>query len=352
MGAQHQLLSLARQAQGLSQAQLAKAMHVSQPKISDLEAGRVEMDERYCGLAAEALDVPVDFFRQSLPRHATDTTPFHHRKLQSVGASKLGQIHARLKLTQLQIEQILHDDNARADAVGFKPMEPEEYAGGAREIAQIVRLMWGMPTGPIGNLIELAESVGAIAMRCNFGGTRIDGLGRYVPGLPPMIFLDQDAPGDRDRMTLAHEIGHLIMHVGRVPSPECEVQATEFASELLLPTREIRRDLVMGVDLHRLVALKVKWGVSMQALIMRARDLDLITPAKQRSFFIELSSRGWRVNEPGRVEQEQPKALRAVLDAMRASGSSLEDLAAKARCSAKEFAATYYPDSRGFRLLA
>lgn len=350
--AQHQMLLLARTARGLSQASLAKAMRVSQPKVSDLEAGRVSLEGKLLQAAAEALDVPCDFFGQLPPRHATDTAPFHHRKLQSVGATKLGQIHARLQMMQLQIEELLREDATERSADGFKPYEPEEYRGGAREVAQLLRMTWGVPTGPVPNLVELVESLGGIVLLCDFGGARVDGLSRYVPGLPPMIFLDQSAPGDRGRRTLTHEASHLVMHVGRVPSPALEEQADEFASEFLLPAREIRRDFVMGVDLHRLVALKRKWGVSIQALVMRAAELGVITAAKKRTLFVQLSNRGWRTMEPGYLVHEQPRALRGIIDGLRNRGRSLEELASIAKCSHKDFVATYFPDRRGLRLLA
>lgn len=352
MESKHQMFSLARAARGLSQDALAKKMEVSQSRVSDLEAGRLLLDGDLLDKAAAALDVPADFFCEMPPRHATDTSPFHHRKLQSVGANKLGQIHARLRMMQMQIEKLLRDDVSARTFDGFKPLEPESYRKGAKEVAQLVRSMWSLPVGPVENLVEFVESAGAIVITCNFEGARIDGLSRFVPDMPPIIYLDHSAPGDRTRRTLAHEVAHLVMHVGRVPSPELEAQADEFASEFLLPEREIRRDLVMGVDLSRLVHLKRKWGVSMASLIMRAAQLGIITEPKKRSLFVQLSDRGWRTSEPGGFEQEKPKALRRIIEDIRGRGLSLEDLARIAKCSHREFCANYYPGSDGMRLLS
>lgn len=346
----HLLLAIARQASGLSQSELAKRMKTSQPTISDLEAGRASLVAKYRKAAAEALDLPEDYFTQDPPLHASDSSPFHHRKLQSVGATKLAQVHARMRMIQLQLEQLLHDAPDKREARGFKPMDPAEYAGGATEIAQLLRLIWGVPSGPIPNLIELAESQGAIVIHYDFAGARIDGVSRYVPTLPPMIFLDLYSPGDRARRTLAHEIGHLLMHVGRVPSPESEEEADAFASELLTPAREIRGDLLMGVNLPRLVALKAKWGVSIQSLIMRARDLDIITESQRRTLFVRLSQRGWRKVEPNAIEPEVPCALRSEIERQRDGGQTAEQVAARLRCKPKEFLETYYPRRHTMRI--
>lgn len=352
MAVPHQMLSLARTARGLTQSALASKMGTSQPKVSELESGTLPLEGKYLIDAADALVLPVEFFGQLPPRHATDTAPFHHRKLQSVGATKQGQIHARLQLMQIQIEELLRDDSVHVPFEGFRPFEVEEYPDGAREVARTVRMTWGSPTGPIQNLIHLVESAGALVVLCDFGSTRVDGLSRFVPGLPPMIFLNQSAPSDRMRRTVAHEVGHLVMHVGRTPTPALEEQADEFASEFLTPYREIRRDLSMGVDLHRLAGLKSKWGVSMQSLVMRACEIGLIDQSKKKSIFVQMSMKGWRTNEPVHVEPEQPSALRRIIEGLRERGLSLEDLATRVRLTHREFVSNYYPGRAGLRLIS
>lgn len=352
MSAPHQLLSIARTARALSQSALASKMGTSQTQVSALESGRVPLEGQYLSSAATALELPEAFFGQLPPRHATDTSPFHYRKLQSVGATKQGQIHSKLQMLQLQVEELLRDDVDRSAFEGFRPFEVEEYRGGAREVAQLVRVSWGLPVGPVANAIHLVEQAGALVILCDFGTTAVDGLSRFVAGLPPMIFLNQSAPPDRMRRTVVHETGHLIMHVGRTPTPTLEEQADDFASEFLMPTREIRRDFAMGVDLQRLAGLKLKWGVSMQSLVMRANELGIIDAKKKKSLFVQMSMRGWRTREPVHVEPELPTALRGIIDGLRERGLSLEALAEQAKLTHKEFVSNFYPGRGGLRLIS
>jgi Zn-dependent peptidase ImmA (M78 family) len=100
-----------------------------------------------------------------------------------------------------------------------------------------------VPPGPIENLTTLAERAGIIVVWCDFGAA-IDGVTMKTDDLPPCIFLNRTAPADRLRASLAHEIGHTIMH--RVPTDTMEDEAYTFGAELLVPERELRKDLIGG----------------------------------------------------------------------------------------------------------
>ena len=98
-----------------------------------------------------------------------------------------------------------------------------------------------MPNGPVLSMTSSVEDAGGIVVLIDFGTPLVDGVSRWVPGLPPLFFLNQAAPGDRGRMTLAHELGHMVMH--HVARAEMEVQAFEFAQEFLMPAKDIRHQL-------------------------------------------------------------------------------------------------------------
>jgi Zn-dependent peptidase ImmA (M78 family) len=89
---------------------------------------------------------------------------------------------------------------------------PEEHPGGPSNIARSVRVMWTLPPFPVQDLVGVVEDAGGIVFKCDFRSTRIDAISQWVQGFPPMFFVNQDIPCDRMRWTLAHEIGHVIMH--------------------------------------------------------------------------------------------------------------------------------------------
>lgn len=98
----------------------------------------------------------------------------------------------------------------------------EEF-GDPRDIARMTRAHWGMPRGPVNDLVQTLEAAGIIVVMMDFETSRVDAIGRWIPGLPPIFCVNQNIPKDRLRFTLAHELGHMIMH--DAASPEMEDEA-------------------------------------------------------------------------------------------------------------------------------
>ena len=116
----------------------------------------------------------------------------------------------------------------------------------------------------------------------------------------------QNSPTDRARFTLAHELAHLIMH--RIPTPDSEGEADRFASEFLMPARDIAADL-NGFSLQKAAVLKPYWRVSMAALIQHAEDLSKITEWQHKNLNIQknkLNGRGLRSRSNYRQSTDRP----------------------------------------------
>src|SRR5207253_274668 len=160
-----------------------------------------------------------------------------------------------------------------------------DYKSGPEEIAQLVRSAWMIPMGPVQNMTEAIENAGGIVVRMDFQTRQADALSEWIPGFPPLFLVNSDPgiPGDRLRLTLAHEVAHAVMH--RYPNPEMEDQANSFAAEFLMPRRQIRASLY-NLTLAKLVQLKRIWKVSMAALIHRAFELKTITEAQRKYLYI------------------------------------------------------------------
>jgi Zn-dependent peptidase ImmA (M78 family) len=129
---------------------------------------------------------------------------------------------------------------------------------------------------------------------------------------------------------MAHELGHLVLHEQRAEEPRWqERQAHRFASALLMPAEEIADHLPRrGDDLRTLERVACDWGVSMQAAMMRARDLGLLSVDEHARGMRRLSSAGWRTKEPIDVgPPERPLLLLAAVAALPDAGSSLPAIA-------------------------
>src|SRR5262249_10300310 len=160
------------------------------------------------------------------------------------------------------------------------------------------RHLWGLPLGPVRSVVGEIERAGGIIFRCGFNTMKVDAISQWppdAPELPPVFFVNEDIPGDRMRWTLAHELGHIVMH--HLPTDDPEGEADRFASEFLMPGREIVAEL-NPFSLHRAAALKPYWKISMAALVRRAHDLKCISNRKYEYLNTQLAKLGYKKCEP------------------------------------------------------
>lgn len=148
----------------------------------------------------------------------------------------------------------------------------------------------------------------------------------------------------RQRFDLAHELGHLVMHADAEPGGRIvEEQAHRFASELLMPGEQLAPLLPRSMNAGAwaaLARLKEQWGVSMQALLFRARRLGVLGDVSYRNAMTTASARGWRRSEPGQVKVlEQPSLLPRAVELLAREGIDLGVLASECRAPVSLFQA-------------
>jgi len=175
------------------------------------------------------------------------------------------------------------------------------------------------PTQPVHNLLRALERMGVwvIALPKLEGRDAFCVWARSEGQELPVIAYCTGVPGDRLRLSIAHEVGHLVMHKTVLkPSSEMESEAYSFGAELLLPETAIRKELIAPMTLTSAARLKPRWGVSMQALIRRAYELQIVTERQYRYLFFQLSANGWRTREPENldVQVEKPRLLRKMAE--------------------------------------
>ncbi|HVZ41521.1 MAG TPA: XRE family transcriptional regulator [Candidatus Kapabacteria bacterium] len=312
---------IARQLRSLTQGELAKALGASQGTISKIELGLfAPSDEIVRGLVA-VLRFPRQFFFEAGHIYAPGLK--YHRARKSVSRKLLDKQDAIINITQMHLSKLLRsiDIDSRAVTAFY-----EVHYTTPEEAARAVRQHWELPSGPIQNLIGAIERAGCIVMPCDFGTPKMDGVTISLDKLPPVIFFNKEVPSDRMRFTIAHELGHEIMHSHRPPQSDTEeADSNRFAAEFLMPAREIQGHLY-NLNLPRLLQLKTYWKVSMRALVYRAGTLGCITERQQRYLYTQLTPYG--TNEPGSVPREKP-ALAAELIRLHMTqlGYSLQELA-------------------------
>ena len=185
----------------------------------------------------------------------------------------------------------------------------------AEQAAQSLRAAWNLGNDPIPNLVELIEER-FIKILVVASEDTIDGLAANVcrVGKEPVriIVIRQSAPGERQRFSLAHELGHMVMEVESNGNEKLnEKAAHRFAGAFLMPAETLRANIGKhrnSIGWSELFALKQLFGASVQAITFRCRDIGIFPPALAEKLFKQFSRRGYRSApyEPQPLPEEKP----------------------------------------------
>ena len=301
---------------------LAGLIHVTRSSINLYEKGKRKPDNIVQLKLANALDFPIEFFYT--PSKDTSFCAISYRKKSNT--RKIGKQRAEL-LKHFSFEFI----ELLSSYVSFKescimPQEREYETlqnDDIEKIAQNVRQSLHAGNAPIQNLMTFLENRGAFIFLYNNKITPVDGFSCINAG-HPYIYINENASWDRMRFTLAHELGHIILHSGvdrsKLSAAEnnlLEEQADLFAAAFLIPRQSFAADFISP---NRFFLLKMKetWGVSMAAIIMRAKQLELITQTQAEYYFTEASRRNERKIERGNNlrPKEQPFIIKTVIESL------------------------------------
>jgi Zn-dependent peptidase ImmA (M78 family)/transcriptional regulator with XRE-family HTH domain len=331
------MVTLARESRGLTQTELAPLIGVSQAMLSKIEGGTKTATEAMLARLVEVLQYPPEFFQQTDTVFGPGLSEFFHRRRQDVGVKILGKVHAQINIMRMHVARLLR--SVEVPELKIRPLDMAEFGGKPQEVARAIRAAWQISDGPIPNVIRMIEDAGGIVIRYPFGSARIDAISRWVPGLPPLFFVNEGLPADRERLTLCHELGHLVMH--DVPNATMEAEANQFAAELLMPAREVAPHMDR-ITLARLGALKPYWRVSMAALLVRATELKKVS--KKESQFLWMQMAQYRRQEPPELDlaPETPTLLQEILDLHRETfGYGLPEFAKMLNANPVELVTTY-----------
>ena len=308
-------LRLSRSAAGLSLRQLQTRIdhRVSAQAISKYERNESMPSSGVLIALADALDVSVDYLAgdEDLVLEAVE-----FRKKRLTGKRQEARVEARvLHLLEryLMVEEILGLPSVAWDKPREAPWPVVRNLSEAEQSALGLRIHWGLGQDPIPNLVELLEERGIKVLAMDL--LDIDGLTARVrreTGAPAaVVVVNRRDWGERQRFTVAHELGHMVLDVS--PKLKEEKAAHRFAGAFLMPAETLRAE----VGKHRksmgwseLFELKRIFGVSVQVLTYRCRDLGIFSDTLFRFLFDEFSRRGWRspsYEEPYATKGEEPR---------------------------------------------
>jgi Zn-dependent peptidase ImmA (M78 family) len=305
----HSQLVFAREYRGYSQTELASMISgLSQSNLSKFEKGFGGLSDDILRRIIGHLDFPESFFERKISNNIENA---HYRKRVNVSKREKSKIEHGSKLAGYLIDRM-------AESLEFPTCEirmidlDDGYTPEA--VAKHARRYLGFGDEPVREINSVLEKNGIIIVEMEDDANFFDGVSFITDEGYPVIVINSRFSNDRKRFTVAHELGHIIMHLSEsFIFPDYrnkEDEANRFASEFLMPSDVIENSL-RNLNISHLGELKRYWLTSMASLIRRARDLGCITDTKYKNYNIELSRRGHKREEPLSVYIDQPNLFMA-----------------------------------------
>jgi Zn-dependent peptidase ImmA (M78 family)/DNA-binding XRE family transcriptional regulator len=316
----------ARKIRGMSQRVLAKRAEVSAQAISKYERDINAPSSGVLLRLSKALGVGVEFFVR--PKSVVRITP-DYRKRRALPRKREAALIAEIAdwlERYIEIERILRPDEGGL-LFEFPPGFPRSVSSmeDVEAAALDLRRAWDLGSDPIENLVHLLEDRGIKVGVIDSKDDRFDACTFFAEddGRSTVVVTRSKIPGDRQRFSIAHELGHLMIEPGG--GLDAERAAHRFSGAFLVPEKAARFELELAAgrgsrrrqDLSdfELLALKQKYGMSMQAWIYRAKDLGIISEERATDLFKRFRARGWHKREPGgEIPQEWPMRFKLLVN--------------------------------------
>lgn len=326
-------LKQARRASGMSTRALAERAGVSAMSISKYENDRAMPGSAVLLALAAALGVGTEFFfrTRSLALEAVDYRGRHRLSDRAAGQVE-GEVLERVE-RWLELRDLMPGAPVVPFEVPFRVAASITDLGSVERAADAVRDAWDLGMNPIPDLIDTFEERGLLVVQTRAGrADAFDGLTCAV-GDVAVIVVGSDWPGDRQRFTLAHELGHLVLGGRLATHIDPERAADRFAGAFLVPESEVRKELGerrTALEPAELLVLKHAYGLSMGGWLHRAVDLGVISAATYERHRRAFSDQGWDIREPGaQIDPDSPKLFEQLVFRARAEDLITDSKAAE-----------------------
>jgi Zn-dependent peptidase ImmA (M78 family)/DNA-binding XRE family transcriptional regulator len=325
----------ARELCGLTQAELASKCDVAQATIAMIERDALAPSAEFLSRLQHVTSFPPEFILNA-PDWDFPLGSLSYRKFAKVRAAERTKSHRMAQQSFELYEFLAARLKTPRVALGKLPGEDP------RRAAALTRALLGFDaTGPVRGLISklersgiriffLPEVIEDPEQESRTEIENVDGFSIWVEGSRPVIAVNAGRPGDRIRLTIAHELGHLVLHYPFHGEQDIEREAYLFGAEFLMPEDALRTELKPPVTLPKLAELKARWGVSMSAILYRAKELDIVSERQHKYLRMHMAKRGWTKQEPVDIPVEPPRALRYMADLAYKDDRSYQSLSAEA----------------------
>ncbi|WP_017851092.1 helix-turn-helix domain-containing protein [Leptospira interrogans serovar Szwajizak] len=280
--------------------------NITKQAISQYESNNIQPSQNKLVQLIDLLGLPSQYFSKERPFSKNDIGVANFRKLAS--ATKSAREVVKIKSLWFAEAVFILKNYINFPALNIPKFSiPDEFANLEQERKQIenfaneLRKYWNLGQGPIENMVRTLENNGVFVSRFGFD-ENLDAFSICVDNDAFIILGNANTTYFRSRLDAAHELGHLLLHSHltqeEVDNPliheMIERQAFYFGAAFLIPADALQKELI-SLNIDFLIRLKKRWKVSIQALVMRAYHLNLISKSQKDYFFRTFTD---RKNEP------------------------------------------------------
>lgn len=281
-------LKQARIMQGLSMDTLCMKANnaITKQSISKYEAGKMMPDSKTLILLAKALEVKIDYLFRPIGI-SIDHVEF--RKKAKLGIKQIDSIKEIVKdrlERYFEIESIINiETNFHLNYHHIIIQEEQDIY----PIANKIKHDWKLGDDGINNLIEILEENHIKVIEID-APKHFDGLSGYINNDKAFIVLNKHFDSERKRFTALHELGHLLLKFdSAIEEKRIENLCNLFANEMLI-SKDVfikkigqnRRD----ISLQELQNIQIQFGISIDALMYKAKYLNIITETRHKTYCI------------------------------------------------------------------
>jgi len=304
-----------REIRGWTQEQLASEINKHKSLVAQVEAGFRLPSNEILESVAFATKLPLTFFNEA---------PHLEFPISEVLFRAPREIKRREVLDAVRYaEHVFSIYSSLAGRVKEVPCRIPEVKAHPAEAARLVKESLGLnPNSPMADLIRPLERAGVsfIVLPTMESGEAFSVWVNRLDGrqFPVIACTMEKGSVDRARLSISHELGHLVMHRSflRKVRSEIEDEAFAFGAEWLMPESAMRREIREPITLTSLAKLKPVWGVSIAALVKRASELNLVTQRQYHYLCQQISRLGWKAREPETLDipMEKPRMFRKMAE--------------------------------------
>ncbi len=292
-----------REKKNLSLQELAGEVGVAKQSIHKFENGVVSPSSETLLKLADVLNVPYSFFYENDEKFSIKFRNIKFREKHKIAdpefEKELKEEVSRYLSKFLEVSEIVDERQEF-----YNPVKDLKITGqkDVEKAAKLIRKKWKIGNAPITDVVETLESQGVFVVEV----TRYEdftGLSAMANDVLPVVVLNENClTVERKRFTALHELGHIVLELSPdTPDTKIEWFCDSFAGAILLVDDVLYNELGKNrtiITLAELKRIKELYGISIQAIIMRAFNSNFINDDTYKNWWT--SYKEWNGKEPSK----------------------------------------------------